>query len=239
MLCLLGSFKSSLDRMKCRTLATKVYILINSTLYYAHWGKWGLVGSPDSCPKKCIVEIEEEVIDMESKTIAPIVISIVAIIIAGAALSASYKTAPAPQVPPTPGGFDNKTPIKTTHNSLTLDQIAEIQPGLGTVMMEYGNRFYMMYYAAKSGNWDLAQYQLKEALEIQEVGETTRTGRAASLKNFEASYLAPLNTTMNTKNWNAFQTAYNNTIDGCNGCHVANGFPYIKYTLPSSPPNIP
>jgi hypothetical protein len=181
---------------------------------------------------------------MESKSIAPIVISIVAIIIAGAALSASYKPAPAPQVPSTVVpttvmGFDNKTPIITTHGSITLDQIAEIQPGLGTVMMEYGNRFWSMYYVAKSGNWELAQYQMKEMLEIQEVGETTRTNRASSLKNFEASFLVPLNTTMNAKDWNAFQTAYNNTIDGCNGCHVANGFPYIKYTLPSSPPNIP
>jgi hypothetical protein len=172
---------------------------------------------------------------MESKTIAPIVISIVAIIIAGAALSASYKTAP--QVPST--GFDNKTPITTSHGTITLDQIAEIQPGLGTVMIEYGNRFWAMYYAANSGNWGLAQYQLKEALEIQEVGEMTRPGRAASLKNFEASYLEPLNATMNTKDLNAFKAAYNNTIDGCNGCHAANGFPYIKYTLPSSPPNIP
>ncbi len=174
---------------------------------------------------------------METRTVVPIVISIVAIIIAGAALSASYKTAP--QILPTMGGFDNKTPIKTTHGSITLDQIAEIQPGLGTVMIEYANRFWSMYYAAKSGNWGLTQYQLKEALEIQEVGEITRSGRAASLKNFEASFLEPLNTTINTKDWNAFQAAYNNTIEGCNGCHVANGFPYIQYTLPSSPPNIP
>ncbi|VVB84152.1 Uncharacterised protein [uncultured archaeon] len=176
---------------------------------------------------------------MESKTIAPIVISIVAIIIAVAALNASYKTTPVPQVTPTAVGFDNKTPIPTTHNSLTLDQIAGIQPGLGTVMMEYGNRFYIMYYAAKSGNWELAQYQMKEALEIQEVGETTRTGRAANLKTFEASYLEPLNATLNAKDWNTFQAAYNKTIDGCNGCHTLNQFPYITYTLPSSPPNIP
>ena len=174
---------------------------------------------------------------MESKTIAPILITIVDFIIPIEPLSASNKTAPAPQAQKT--AYDNKTPITTTHGTITLDRIAEIQPGLGTVMIEYGTRFYTMYYAAKSGNWDLAQYQMKEALEIQEVGEYTRPGRAASLKNFEASFLETLNTTMNSKDWNAFQTTYNNTIDGCNGCHVANGFPYIKYTLPSSQPNLP
>ncbi len=176
---------------------------------------------------------------METKTIVPIVISVVAILIAGAALSMSYRAASAPQTPPAPAGFDNKTPITTTHGSITLDQIAEIQPGLGTVMLEYGNRFYIMYYAAKNGNWDLAGYQLKEALEIQETGETTRQGRAPMLKSFESAYLGPLNNTINAKDWNAFQTAYNNTINGCNGCHAANQFPYIKYTLPSNPPSLP
>ena len=55
---------------------------------------------------------------------------------------------------------------------------AGTQPGLGTVMIEYSNRYTDMYYAAKSGNWPLAAYQLKEALEIQEVGETTHPARA-------------------------------------------------------------
>ncbi len=129
--------------------------------------------------------------------------------------------------------------INTSHGNITLAQIAEIQPGLGTVMMEYANRFWSMYFAAQSGNWDLAAYQMKEALEIQEVGETTRPARAPMLKAFESSFLDPLNNTINAKNFTAFQTTYNTTIGGCNGCHAANGFPYIKYTLPPSPPNIP
>jgi hypothetical protein len=135
--------------------------------------------------------------------------------------------------------FDQNTPITTTHGNITLAQIAEIQPGLGTVMSEYGNRMWTIYYAAKSGNWDLAQYQLKEAREIQEVGETTRSSRAPMLKAFEATYLDPLQDTMNATDWNAFQTAYNNAVGGCNNCHAANGFPFIKYTLPSTPPDIP
>ncbi len=71
-----------------------------------------------------------------------------------------------------------------------LKALAEIQPGLGTVMIEYSTRYTNAYYAAKGGNWDLAAYELKEAGEIQEVGETTRPavrpstislGRAARL----------------------------------------------------------
>ncbi len=67
--------------------------------------------------------------------------------------------------------------------------LADIQPGLGTVMMEYAARFTNTYYAAKGGNWDLALYMFKEMKEIQEVGETTRPARAPLLKASETNYL--------------------------------------------------
>lgn len=116
-----------------------------------------------------------------------------------------------------------------------FDTLAGIQPGLGTVMIEYGNRYTNMYYAAKGGNWDLAAYMLNEAMEIQEVGEITRPARAEALKTFEDSYLTPLGDAIQAKNFNAFKKAFNDGVKGCNGCHVAQGHPYIKYLLPKIP----
>lgn len=113
-----------------------------------------------------------------------------------------------------------------------LKTLAEIQPGLGTVMIEYGNRYTNMYHAAKGGNWGLAGYQLKEALEIQEVGEATRPGRAAALKAFETAYMEPLEKAIEAKDFEKFNTAFKAGIEGCNGCHASQGFPYIKYELP-------
>ena len=45
-----------------------------------------------------------------------------------------------------------------------LKALAELQPGVGTVMIEYSTRFTNMYYSAKGGNWALADYMLKEML---------------------------------------------------------------------------
>jgi hypothetical protein len=115
-----------------------------------------------------------------------------------------------------------------------LKALADIQPGLGTVMIEYSARYTNMFYAAKGGNWGLADYMLKEAREIQEVGENTRPGRAASLKAFEQAYLDPLEKTIKAKDFKAFKTAFNRGIEGCNGCHASNGFPFIKYQLPKA-----
>lgn len=117
-----------------------------------------------------------------------------------------------------------------------LTTLENIQPGLGTIMMEYAARYTNAYYAAKGGNWGLAAYQIKEAKEAQEVGETTRPKRAEALKAFESSYLAPIEKAIEAKDFKKFDVAFKAGIQGCNGCHASQGFPFIKYELPKAPP---
>ena len=131
----------------------------------------------------------------------------------------------------------NKTIIATKHNkNLTLGQIAEIQPGLGSIMMEFGHRFYVAYYAAKAGNWELADYEIHELIEAQEVAETTRPKYKKQLKSFEDNYLSKLNNTIKEESWDKFKKQYTQTTVACNQCHKSNGHPYIKYILPKNPP---
>ena len=94
-----------------------------------------------------------------------------------------------------------------------------IQPGLGTVMMEYSNRLARIWFAANADNWDMAKYQLGEMTEIQEVGETTRPNRAPLLKSFEGTYLSALEKAIDAKDKAAFTHTFNDTIAGCNACH--------------------
>jgi hypothetical protein len=133
----------------------------------------------------------------------------------------------------------NKTIIPTKHNpKLTLGQIAEITPGMGTIMMEYGHRFYVTYYAAKASNWGLAQYELKEMLEIQEVGEVTRPEHTDNLKAFESDYLDKVVSAAEEKDWKKFTQAYGKAIKGCNACHTKTGHPYIRYRVPERAPKL-
>ena len=132
----------------------------------------------------------------------------------------------------------SKVVVPTKHNkNLTLGQIADMQPGLGTVMIEYGHRFYVAYYAAKAANWDLTSYQLKELTEIQEVGEVTRPGHAEELKAFEHTFIDPLMADSKAKNWNNFAKDYAVAVGACNACHAATGHAYIQYRLPSHIPD--
>ncbi len=116
-----------------------------------------------------------------------------------------------------------------------LETLANIQPGLGTVMMEYSARFGNAYYAAKGGNFDLAAYMIDEMKEIQEVGETTRPARAPLLKAFESNYLDKLEAAAKAKNWAQYQALVPQVINACNQCHVKTEKPYIVYQLPAAP----
>jgi hypothetical protein len=127
--------------------------------------------------------------------------------------------------------------VPTKHNkNLTIEDIAEIQPGLGTVMIEFGHRFYITYYAAKAGNWKLAEYELEELIEAQEVAETTRPKYKKQLKDFEDDYLEKLEDAIEDKNFKKFKKLYTKTTKACNRCHKANGHPYIRYQLPKEAP---
>jgi hypothetical protein len=126
-----------------------------------------------------------------------------------------------------------------TPTPLTLQQLSDIQPGLGTVMIEYGQRMAALWFAEQAGNWDMAAYQLLEMREIQEVGETTRPARAPALKSFESSFLDPLEEQIKAKDSAKFEAAYNSAIQGCNSCHGSQtsadfpqSFRFVKVQVP-------
>lgn len=113
--------------------------------------------------------------------------------------------------------------------------LASIQPGLGAVMHEMAYRFTNIYWAANGGNWGLAQYQLKELLEAQEVGEITRPQRAPMLKANEQTYLVPLAQAIEKKDLSQFNLRFKAAENACMACHAALGFGFIRFKLPKQP----
>jgi len=114
-----------------------------------------------------------------------------------------------------------------------VDALASIQPGLGVVMHEMGYRASAMYWAANGGNWGLAQYELKELLEAQEVAELTRPQRAGMLKAFESVNLTPLDKAISRKDINLFNKRFSSAVNACNACHTALGYGFIKFHVPT------
>ncbi len=157
------------------------------------------------------------------------------------ATTASPVAAPSPAVKPAASPAASPAVVAAASPTpLSLAQLSAIQPGLGTVMIEYARRMGHLWFAEQASNWDLAQYQLGEMIEIQEVGETTRPARAPALKSFESSFLDPLDEAIKAKDKGKFESAYNSAIQGCNSCHGSQtsadfqqGFTFIKVQVPT------
>lgn len=114
-------------------------------------------------------------------------------------------------------------------------RLSDIAPGLGEIMIMYGNRFTNAYYAAKGRNWDLAAYMIEEMKEVQETAEMTRPSRASLLKAFESNYLDKLEAAAKAKNFSQYQSLVPQAVNACNQCHVKADHGYIVYVLPSGP----
>src|SRR6266508_5463962 len=164
---------------------------------------------------------------MSLKKSLVIVGSLIVVAVIFAACATAPTAAPPTPVPPTsPPASPSPTAVATIPQGVlaadvdklvndkfnTVDRdlvLWNIQPGLGTVMIEYGNRLARLWFAANADNWDMAKYQLDEMIEIQEVGETTRPNRAPALKAFEEGYLTALDKAIQAKDKAAFTKAFN------------------------------
>jgi pentatricopeptide repeat protein len=127
--------------------------------------------------------------------------------------------------------------IRTSKGEMTLEELAEIQPGMARLMDEYGRRFWALYYAGKAGNWDLARYMLKEMVKLGSVIAVTRPKYTAAMQEFEARYLAPLMKTIDVRDWAEFEALYKGTLAASDEYHERFNKGFIRFRLPDHPPD--
>ena len=130
-----------------------------------------------------------------------------------------------------------KAPVgRTRHGEFTLDQLAEMQPGLGMLMPQVSDRYWIMYYAAQGGNWGLAAYQLHELEGLLKLGATTRPKWANYLNAFIKGHLSTMQRAIEGEDFTAFEAAYQSGINAANRYHIETDHPEIIWELPPDPP---
>ena len=125
---------------------------------------------------------------------------------------------------------------RTKHGELTLDQLAELQPGLGQLMPLVGERYWTCYYAAQGGNWGLAAYELRGLLSLFTKMSTTRPKYKGMLENYSKKIFDPLQQHIAAKDFAAFEKTYQDGIALANKMHVASNHAEIVWKLPPQPP---
>ena len=133
--------------------------------------------------------------------------------------------------------MDEKIVVKTKHGELTLEQLAEVQPGMARLMKEIGDRFHVLYHAAKGGNWRLAEHEQKATISILKVGATLRPKYHQDINAFIQSHLQPLGESIKAKDWKQFEHAYKDAVDETNKLHEKYGYGFIHYKLSKDPPS--
>ncbi len=125
---------------------------------------------------------------------------------------------------------------RTKHGELTLDQLAELQPGLGTYMRDVSDRYWILYYAAKGGNWELAAYQLRGLRSLWKKMSMTRPKYTGMLDNYSQKIFDPLEQQIAAKSFPEFDRFYRQGIELANKMHVASNHGEVVWKLPPEPP---
>jgi hypothetical protein len=134
---------------------------------------------------------------------------------------------------PIPGSRVRAT---TKHGTLTVDEIAAMQPGMARLMDEVSRRYWVLYYAAKARNWELAQYMLKESEKILTTASLARPKYRGDLDAFMRDRLEPIADAIARTDWEAFEAAYRRGIADSDMYHDKYNKRFIRFRLPDHPP---
>ncbi len=126
---------------------------------------------------------------------------------------------------------------KTPHGEMTIDQLAEIQPGMAAIMKEVGERYTQTYYAAKGGNWKLAAHHLNQLRAQFRTGKVTRPKFADDLAAYDKDYLQPIFKAIHNQDWKEFEAAFRRGEVGSDLYHDKRGYPHVRYVLPKDAPS--
>lgn len=124
----------------------------------------------------------------------------------------------------------------TKHGDITLDQMADLQPGMARLMAEIADRYWILYYAAKGGNWLLARHEYSELRKTMQQAGIVRPKYAEPLAGFIAEKLKPVEEAIRAKDFAAFDAAYRDAAGAANEMHGEFGYTYIEWQLPDTPP---
>ncbi len=124
----------------------------------------------------------------------------------------------------------------TKHGTLTVDEIAAMQPGMARLMDELSRRYWTLYYAAKAGNWELARYMEKESEKVLKTASVARPKYEDDIATFTNECLGSIVAAIESEDWAAFDAAYRRGIEDSDRYHDKYNKRFIRFRLPDHPP---
>ncbi len=111
-----------------------------------------------------------------------------------------------------------------------------IVPSLGDIMLGIQFRHIKLWYAGRSGSWDLAEYELRHLL--QSLGRAALLYVNIPIEQIQAADapMLELQAAIKARDAGRFTRVYREFTAACNACHQAGAVGYIRIQTPSSSP---
>jgi hypothetical protein len=126
--------------------------------------------------------------------------------------------------------------VRTKDNELTLEQMSEALPDTPAVMEKVGHSWWHLVYAARGGNWGLAQYYFDRVAKLSRQLAILRPKHGERLERFQSEALQYVGKAIADRNLERLEEAYATATELANHLHGESGYPYIKWVLPDRAP---
>jgi hypothetical protein len=114
-----------------------------------------------------------------------------------------------------------------------LENLVTLVPGASHWMMEMGERYRNLYWAAKLEQWEFAAYQAEEIEALVEQLALARPKRARSAGIFRKDVFPMLGQEIAKQQWSGFEAAFRHLNSACMACHAREDHGFI--VLPVAP----
>ena len=126
--------------------------------------------------------------------------------------------------------------IDTGKSVLSLEELGHVQPGLARIMPEVGVRIWKCFYAGKAKNKPLARFQLKEAVNLMEIGVLLRPKYTDNMYKFIEEQVEVVKQAIEDEDWDKFEAAFHDMIDHANAYHEEYDKAFLRWKIPDMPP---
>lgn len=120
---------------------------------------------------------------------------------------------------------------------LTIDELAQMQPGMDRLMAEVGTRTHRLYYAAQARNWRLAEYFYRSIVKQLRLCATSRPKYAEEMERYLQVESIPVRDAIKAGDSIAFAAAYERWIERANELHGVFGKAWIRWVTPPTAPS--
>lgn len=132
---------------------------------------------------------------------------------------------------------DHTHVVHNGKRELTIEELALMQPGMDRLMAEVGPRVHRLYYAARAGNWRLAEYFFRSVVKQLRLCATARPKYAEAIASYLEADCEPVRLALRERDAGAFERAYATLVERANFWHGEFGKPWIHWVTPPNPPD--